>query len=110
MCETPFTRAALGPHVDFDFTVVDEAISAKYWKIRYLLRHDGFGLIALVGVQSNQFPRALDIARPLRADGVPVIIGGFHVSGCLAMLPDMQADLQIALDIGVSLFAGELRR
>ena len=78
-------------------------------KIRSLFAdNDGFGLVALVGVQSNQFPRALDIARPLRADGVPVIIGGFHVSGCLAMLPDMQADVQIALDMGVSLFAGEL--
>ena len=55
---------------------------------------------ALVGVQSNQFPRALDIARPLRAAGIPVVIGGFHVSGCLAMLPEMQADLQAALDMG----------
>ena len=27
----------------------------------------GLGLVALVGVQSNQFPRAMDIARPLRA-------------------------------------------
>jgi hypothetical protein len=42
-------------------------------KIRSLFAdNDGFGLVALVGVQSNQFPRALDIARPLRADGVPV--------------------------------------
>ncbi len=59
-------------------------------------------------MQSNQFPRALDIARPFRAAGVPVMIGGFHVSGCLAMLPELQADLKVALDMGVSLFAGEL--
>ena len=59
-------------------------------------------------MQSNQFPRALDIARPLRAADIPVIIGGFHVSGCLAMLPDMQADIQTALDMGISLFAGEV--
>jgi hypothetical protein len=103
-------RAVLGPHVDFDFTVIDEANTRIHIaKIRSLFAdNDGFGLIALVGVQSNQFPRALDIARPLRADGIPVIIGGFHVSGCLAMLPDMQADVQTALDMGVSLFAGEL--
>ena len=103
-------RAVLGPHVDFDCTVIDEANTRiSIAKIRSLFAdNDGFGLVALVGVQSNQFPRALDIARPLRADGVPVIIGGFHVSGCLAMLPDMQADVQIALDMGVSLFAGEL--
>jgi Radical SAM superfamily len=34
--------------------------------------------------------------------------GGFHVSGCLALLPEMPADLKRALDMGVSLFAGEL--
>ena len=100
----------LGPHVDFDITVIDEANTrvniAKI--LSQFCRHDGFGLVALVGVQSNQFPRALDIARPLRAAGIPVIIGGFHVSGCLAMLPDMQADIQIALDMGISLFAGEV--
>jgi hypothetical protein len=103
-------RAVLGPHVDFDITVIDEANTrvniAKI--LSQFCRHDGFGLVALVGVQSNQFPRALDIARPLRAAGIPVIIGGFHVSGCLAMLPDMQADIQIALDMGISLFAGEV--
>src|SRR5262249_49195039 len=37
-----------------------------------------------------------------------VIIGGFHVSGCLAMLPELQADLKVALGMGVSLFAGEV--
>ena len=35
------------------------------------------------------------------------MIGGFHVSGCIAMLPEMQTDLQAALDMGCSLFAGE---
>jgi hypothetical protein len=63
--------------------------------------------VALIGVQSNQFPRALDIARPLRAAGVAVCIGGFHVSGCLAMLPGLTPELQEALDLGISLFAGE---
>jgi radical SAM superfamily enzyme YgiQ (UPF0313 family) len=36
-----------------------------------------------------------------------VVIGGFHVSGCLAMLRGTQADLQQALDMGCNLFAGE---
>ena len=49
----------------------------------------------------------MDIARPLRAAGVPVVIGGFHVSGCLSMLPGVQPDLQEAIDLGISLFAGE---
>jgi radical SAM superfamily enzyme YgiQ (UPF0313 family) len=65
------------------------------------------GLVALVGVQSNQFPRAIDLARSLRAKGIQVCIGGFHVSGCLAMLPDIPSELREAMDIGISLFAGE---
>ena len=103
-------RAVLGPDVGFDVTVIDEANTrVNIVKIvSDFRRNDGFGLVALVGVQSNQFPRALDIARPLRAAGISVIIGGFHVSGCLAMLSDMQADIQTALDMGISLFAGEV--
>ncbi len=65
------------------------------------------GLVALVGVQSNQYPRAMDMARKLRAGGVQVCIGGFHVSGCLSMLPELPPELKEAMDLGVSLFAGE---
>jgi len=65
------------------------------------------GIVCLVGVQSNQFPRAMDIARQFRAKGIQVAIGGFHASGCIAMLPELPADLQEALDLGVTLFAGE---
>ncbi len=69
--------------------------------------HANRGLVCLVGVQSNQYPRALDIARQFRAEGVQVAIGGFHVSGCLAMLDEMPADLREAIDLGITLFAGE---
>ena len=65
------------------------------------------GIVCLVGVQSNQFPRAMDIARQFRAEGIPVAIGGFHPSGCISMLPELPADLQEALDLGITLFAGE---
>jgi hypothetical protein len=67
----------------------------------------GAGVVFLVGVQSNQFPRAMDMARLLRARNLKVVIGGFHVSGCLSMLDDLPHDLQEALDLGVTLFAGE---
>jgi radical SAM superfamily enzyme YgiQ (UPF0313 family) len=67
----------------------------------------GRGLVCLIGVQSNQFPRAVDIARPLRQAGVPVCLGGFHVSGCLAMLAELTPELKEALELGISLFAGE---
>jgi hypothetical protein len=64
-------------------------------------------MVMLVGVQSNQMPRALDIARPLRARGIAVAVGGFHVSGVLSMLDGVDADLDRARAMGVSLFAGE---
>ena len=102
-------RQVLGPDVAIDITACDETNTRVRFKdiIAQFQRHDGFGLVGLVGVQSNQFPRTLDIARPLRAAGIPVVIGGFHISGCLAMLPEMPPDLQAALDMGCSLFAGE---
>jgi radical SAM superfamily enzyme YgiQ (UPF0313 family) len=64
-------------------------------------------LVILVGVQSNQFPRALDIARPLRARGIAVVIGGFHVSGTISMLNGVDDGMKEARAMGVSLFAGE---
>ena len=65
------------------------------------------GFVGLVGVQSNQFPRALDLARGFRAADVPVVIGGFHVSGCMSMLPELPPDLKEVQALGVILFAGE---
>jgi radical SAM superfamily enzyme YgiQ (UPF0313 family) len=37
-------------------------------------------LIGLAGVQTSQWPRARDIALQCRAVGLPVVVGGFHVS------------------------------
>lgn len=78
-------RQVLGADVAIDIEVIDE--TNRRVDIPALLSlfasRGNFGLVGLVGVQSNQYPRALDIARPLRAAGVQVAIGGFHVSGCL---------------------------
>ncbi|HEY2135948.1 MAG TPA: radical SAM protein [Xanthobacteraceae bacterium] len=103
-------RAVLGDDVAFDIDAADE-VNTRIRPdkiIERFARHDNFGLVLLVGVQSNQFPRALDIARPLRAAGIAVAVGGFHVSGCLAMLDGKDPDLKTALDLGITLFAGEL--
>jgi Radical SAM superfamily len=64
-------------------------------------------LVAMVGVQSNQFPRAVDLARPFLSAGLPVCIGGFHVSGSIAMLPEMPPEMRAAQALGISFFAGE---
>jgi pyruvate-formate lyase-activating enzyme len=98
----------LGQDVDIEIDACDECntivdVSGTIDAIRAA----GSGLVALVGVQSNQFPRALDLGRQFRAAGLPVVIGGFHVSGCLSMLPELPPDLKEALDLGITLFAGE---
>jgi len=67
----------------------------------------GNGMVAFTGVQSNQYPRAMDLARRFRALGIPVAIGGFHVSGTIAMLPEITPELQEAIDLGIVLYAGE---
>jgi len=98
----------LGPDVDIEIDAYDECNTIVDVKttIREITAA-GSGFVGLVGVQSNQFPRALDLGRRFRAANLPVVIGGFHVSGCIAMLPDLPADLQAALDLGITLFAGE---
>jgi hypothetical protein len=75
--------------------------------IRRIRANGGHGLIGFVGVQTNQFPRAVDLARPFLAAGLPVTIGGFHVSGCLSMLPEIPAEIREAQEMGISIFAGE---
>jgi hypothetical protein len=64
-------------------------------------------LVGLVGVQTNQFPRAVDLARRFKKLGAMVIIGGFHVSGSLALL-GLTPELQQLREEGISLFAGEI--
>ena len=102
-------RRVLGEDTDLDITAYDETNTRiRPDRIAAAIQSaGGLGMVAIVGVQSNQFPRAMDIARRLRAAGVQVCIGGFHVSGCIAMLPELPADIREAQSLGISLFAGE---
>ncbi|TDJ66448.1 MAG: radical SAM protein [Planctomycetota bacterium] len=102
-------RRVLGEHVDVEITAIDETNTRVRPQriIQRIQAAGGRGLVAFVGVQSNQFPRAMDLARPLRRAGVPVCIGGFHASGSLAMLPEPTAEIREAWELGISIFAGE---
>ena len=102
-------RRVLGPDVDIDIEAIDETNTrVDVQALIARLRDSGnFGLLALVGVQSNQYPRALDIAGEFRRAGVAVAIGGFHVSGCLSMLDGRAVGLDACRDLGISIFAGE---
>lgn len=98
-----------GPGVELIVHAYDEyhTVVPTRQIIRRIRRRDSRGVVLLVGVQTSQFPRAADLARELRAAGIQVAIGGFHVSGCLAMLPQLPADMQALQALGVCLFAGE---
>jgi radical SAM superfamily enzyme YgiQ (UPF0313 family) len=103
-------RKVLGEDVEIRIRALDETNSRVNVPrlLREIRKSGGKALVGMIGVQSNQYPRAMDIAKRFRAAGVPVVIGGFHVSGCLAMLKEMPVELEEALDLGISLFAGEL--
>ncbi|HEY1795146.1 MAG TPA: radical SAM protein [Stellaceae bacterium] len=109
LAEDAQSRQVLGPGVEIRLGTYDETNRRVHPRriIRNLRRAGGRALIGLIGVQSNQFPRAVDLARPFLAAGLPVCIGGFHVSGCLAMLPEMPPEMVEAQAMGISFFAGE---
>ncbi len=102
-------RQLLGEDIEIELNAYDETNTIIPIKniIKRMTAPDVKGIVCLVGVQSNQFPRAMDMARQFRAAGLQVAIGGFHPSGCLSMLPELPPDLQEALDLGISLYAGE---
>jgi hypothetical protein len=109
LAEDAADRKLLGPDVAYRMHIFEETCQTVHPKkiIREIERTGGKALIALVGVQSNQFPRAVDLAQPFLDAKLPVCIGGFHVSGCLAMLDEMPAELIEAQAKGISFFAGE---
>ena len=98
----------LGPDVDIEFEIYDECNTDHRFSARLRSESSPTAEWSLwSGVQSNQFPRALDIGRQFRKQGVTVAVGGFHVSGCIAMLPELPPDLKEAQALGMILYAGE---
>src|SRR5690606_23009341 len=102
-------RRVLGDHVEIRITAADEtnSIVRRRRILDEIQQVGGKALLALVGVQSNQFPRAVDLAKEFIEAGVPVCMGGFHVAGSLAMLPGVPPEISAAQDLGISMFAGE---
>src|ERR1043166_3527455 len=90
-------RHVLGDGVSIDVHPFDETNTRiRPERLAGMIERAGAGMVMLVGVQSNQFPRALDIAKPLRERGIQVAIGGFHVSGVISMLEGRDPDLERA--------------
>jgi radical SAM superfamily enzyme YgiQ (UPF0313 family) len=108
--EAVVASGRLGPDVDVPIDVYDETNQRIPVRkiIRQLTAPGSRGVVCLSGVQSNQFPRAMDLARQFRQAGLPVLVGGFHVSGCLSMLETLPSDLVAAQNEGITLVAGEV--
>lgn len=109
LAEDARRREVLGTNVEIRLHTYDETNRRVRPDriIRSIRAAGGRALIGLVGVQSNQFPRAVDIARPFLEAGLPVCMGGFHISGCMAMLPTTPPEMREAEALGISFFAGE---
>ncbi len=101
-------RQVLGQDVEIRVETYDETNTVIPTKrIIQRIRRGKSGMVGFVGVQTNQFPRSLDLGREFLQAGIPVVIGGFHVSGCFAMLKELPVDIQQALAEGFTLIAGE---
>ena len=76
-------------------------------------------VVGLVGIQTNMFPRARQVALEFKELGAKVVMGGFHISGSITMLHDGNGDSKIPcprvmppectelMEQGVILFHGE---
>src|SRR5260370_40389801 len=85
---------ALGPDVDIEIEAYDESNTIiDIPRISTRITSADRGLVALVGVQSNQFPRALDMRRQFRDGGVSVDVGGFNGPRGLATVPELPPDI-----------------
>ena len=76
--------------------------------IRWSRRPSTKLIVGLVGVQTNQFPRAFDLGRQFRAAGIDVIMGGFHTSGTINMLGEQEPDIQALVQESISIVSGEV--
>jgi len=101
--------AALGD-IAIESVTVDEAVERVPFKgiFRQARRKSTRVIVALCGVQTNQFVRALDLARRIRARGVDVIVGGFHVSGVNALVPGTAHEITEMLATGAHVVRGEV--
>lgn len=103
-------RQALGKHLQWDIEAIDETVQkVPVSRILRQSRKDRTKtIICLVGVQSNQFPRASDLALEFRRAGLDVLIGGFHVAGISATVPGLTPEVRELQDAGVTMVSGEV--
>ena len=84
------SRKVLGPDVELDITAIDETNTRVRHRPHHRARCRRNGKFGFVGAGRRAVQSVSARARyraAASAAGVPVVIGGFHVSGLLAMFP-----------------------
>lgn len=110
LTEAVVAQRRLGESVRLQVHMLDETVDHVPVKRICRSQHGGHTktIVCLVGVQTNQFPRAADLARIFRHAGLTVMIGGFHVTGYLSLLPAIPPEIQQLMDEGVTIVKGEV--
>ncbi len=110
LTEDVVAKKLLGESLEVKVHLLDEAVDRIPVKqiCRSQRGKNTKTVVCMVGVQTNQFPRASDLAREFRRAGLTVLIGGFHVSGYMAMVPGVPAEIQEVMDAGVTVVKGEV--
>lgn len=123
---TSLTEAALDQFeakgIATDMQVFDETVGGNRILPEKIMAEyqDAKVIVGFVGVQTNQFPRARQLALAFTKLGATAVIGGFHVSGSITMLHDgvkdrrniphvgiMPPECQELMDNGIIIFHGE---
>src|SRR5574341_145850 len=103
-------KKLLGETVKIKVHLLDEAVD--HVPVKRICRSQRgsrtMTIVGLVGVQTNQFPRASDLAMEFRGAGLTVLMGGFHVSGYLAMIQGIPPEIQRLMDAGVTIVKCEV--
>ena len=101
---------ALGPDVEIITHFYDETVRRIPVKrlAREVLLDGDRAVVCMVGVQTNQFTRSVDLGKEFLAYGLNVMIGGFHVSGSIQMLPRIPDEIQEGIDADITMVAGEV--
>ena len=97
----------LGDGVAMEVRAIDERSTRLQMERLVRELEGGRGMVFLTGVQTSEFPRAMDLALPLRAAGVPVCMSGRHVRESLKRMRAVSRELQEAMNVGIALLAGE---
>lgn len=110
ICRDLEARQELGKNLKWHIEAMDETVQKVPLSriVRNSRKRRSKTVVCLVGVQSNQFPRAADLALEFRCAGLDVLIGGFHVGGVSATVPGLTSELRELQEAGVTMVAGEV--